>query len=68
MTKGEGKSESELRKEFFDGPASDIMSFEQFLIQQGRGDLVKPIGKKAGGVVGGYELVKGDPNYYKDLL
>ena len=44
MAKDE-KSESELRKEFFDGPASDIMSFEQFLMQQGRGDLVKPIKK-----------------------
>ena len=62
------RTEKDLRKEFFDGPASDIMSFAQFLIQQGRGDLVKPIGKEAGGVVGGYELVKGDPNYYKDLL
>ena len=36
------RTEKDLREEFFDGPASDIMSFEQFLIQQGRGDLVKP--------------------------
>ena len=41
------------------------MSFEQFLLQQGRGDLVKPM-KMAGG--GAVELVRGDPNYYKDLL
>ena len=40
------RTEKDLRKEFFDGPASDIMSFEQFLMQQGRGDLVKPIKKK----------------------
>ena len=67
MAKDE-KTESELRKEFFDGPASDIMSFEQFLMQQGRGDLVKPIKKKEGGVVTEYEFVRGDPSYFKDLL
>tara|TARA_R100001460_G_scaffold1602_2_gene5936 strand:- start:3607 stop:3795 length:189 start_codon:yes stop_codon:yes gene_type:complete len=59
------KEEKELREEFFDGPASDSMSFEQFLIQKGRSDLVKPM-KMAGG--GEVELVRGDPNYYKDLM
>ena len=63
--KGDERTEKDLRKEFFDGPASDTMSFEQFLMQQGRGDLVKPI-KMAGG--GAVELVRGDPNYYKDLV
>ena len=69
--KGDTRTEKELREEFFDGPASDIMSFEQFLMQQGRGDLVKPMktrdvkGMADGGVV---EMVRGDPNYYKDLL
>ena len=41
--KGDTRSEKELRAEFFDGPASDTMSFEQFLIQQGHGDKVKPM-------------------------
>ena len=40
---GDKRTEKDLREEFFDGPASDIMSFEQFLMQQGRGDLVKPM-------------------------
>ena len=62
------RTEKDLRKEFFDGPASDIMSFEQFLMQQGRRDLEKPIKKKEGGVVTEYEFVRGDPNYFKDLL
>ena len=68
---GDTRTEKDLRKEFFDGPASDIMSFEQFLMQQGRGDLVKPMktrdvkGMADGGEV---EMVRGDPNYYKDLL
>ena len=68
---GDKRTEKDLREEFFDGPASDIMSFEQFLMQQGRGDLVKPMqtrdvkGMADGGAV---EMVRGDPNYYKDLL
>ena len=65
MAKGEGKSESELRKEFFDGPASDTMSFEEFLIRQGHGDKVKPV-KMAGG--GEVYSVRGDTSYYKDLM
>ena len=63
--KGDSRTEKDLREEFFDGPASDTMSFEQFLMQQGRGDLVKPIKMADGGAV---ELVRGDPNYYKDLV
>ena len=63
--KGDTRTEKDLREEFFDGPASDTMSFEQFLLQQGRGDLVKPIKMADGGAV---ELVRGDPNYYKDLV
>tara|TARA_R100001440_G_scaffold23193_1_gene37808 strand:+ start:166 stop:366 length:201 start_codon:yes stop_codon:yes gene_type:complete len=63
--KGDSRTEKDLREEFFDGPASDTMSFEQFLLQQGRGDLVKPIKMADGGAV---ELVRGDPNYYKDLV
>ena len=41
--KGDTRTEKDLREEFFDGPASDIMSFEQFLMQQGHGDKVKPM-------------------------
>ncbi len=69
--KGDTRTEKDLREEFFEGPASDIMSFEQFLMQQGRGDLVKPMkttdvkGMASGGEV---EMVRGDPNYYRDLL
>ena len=32
-----------------------------------KGDVV-PIKKKEGGVVTEYEFVRGDPNYFKDLL
>ena len=63
--KGDKRTEKELREEFFDGPASDTMSFEQFLIQQGHGDKVKPMKMRDGGAV---EMIKGDPNYFKDLL
>ena len=63
--KGDTRSEKELRAEFFDGPASDTMSFEQFLIQQGHGDKVKPMKMGDGGAV---EMIKGAPNYFKDLL
>ena len=63
--KGDKRTEKELREEFFDGPASDTMSFEQFLIQQGHSDKVKPMKMADGGAV---EMVRGDPNYFKDLL
>ena len=59
------KEEKELREEFFDGPASDTMSFEQFLMQKGRGDLVKPMKMSDGGAV---DMVRGSPEYYKDFL
>ena len=41
----------DLRAEFFDGPASDQMSFKQWLIRKGRGDLAKlgTVGRKAKG-------------------
>ena len=32
---GDKRTEKDLREEFFDGPASDSMSFEQFLIREG---------------------------------
>ena len=43
----------DLRAEFFDGPASDQMSFKQWLIRKGRGDLAKlgTVGRKAKGGV-----------------
>ena len=46
---GDKRSEKELRKEFFDGPASDSMSFEQFLIREGHGDKVKATKMADGG-------------------
>jgi len=46
----------ELREEFFDGPMSDSMSFNQFLLSRGKGDLLrlsgsKPSKMKRGGTV-----------------
>ena len=35
------QTEEELREEFFEGPLSDSMSYEQFLMNKGRGDLIK---------------------------
>ena len=35
------QTEEELREEFFEGPLSDSMSYEQFLISRGRRDLIK---------------------------
>ena len=63
--KGDERTEKELRAEFFEGPASDIMSFEQFLMQQGHGDKIKTINMSGGGSV---DMVRGSPEYYKDLL
>ena len=59
----EKKSESELRKEFFDGPASEIMSLEQFFMRNGRGDLVKTTKMADGG-----EVFAPNSDYYKDFL
>ena len=61
--KGDTRTEKELRKEFFDGPASDTMSFEEFLIKQGHGDKVKPVKMSGGG-----EVFSSNSDYYKDLL
>lgn len=46
----------ELREEFFDGPMSDSMSFDQFLLSKGKSDLLKlsgrnPIKKNMGGTI-----------------
>jgi len=35
-----------LREEFFDGPASDSMSFDQFLLNKGKSNLLKLSGRK----------------------
>lgn len=64
--KGDTRTEKELRKEFFDGPASDTMSFEEFLIKQGHGDKVKQV--KAVKMSGGGEVFSSNSDYYKDLL
>ena len=40
MKAGDQRTEKDLREEFFDGPLSDTMTFPEFLIKQGRGDLV----------------------------
>ena len=57
------RTEKDLRKEFFDGPASDSMSFEQFLIRERHGDKVKPVKMADGG-----EVYAPNSGYYKDLL
>ena len=59
------QEEKELREEFFEGPASDMMSLEQFFMQRGRADLVKPMKMSDGGAV---DMVRGSPEYYKDLV
>ena len=55
--KDPAETEEELRKEYFDGPASDSMSFEQFLMRKGRGDLIpdsqKPVKRSKGSPRGG---------------
>ena len=56
------QSDSELRKEFFDGPASDTMSLEQFYIQNGRGDLLSRKMKDGG------EVESMNAEYYKEFL
>jgi len=60
---GDKRSEKELRKEFFDGPASDSMSFEQFLIREGHGDKVKAKKMKDGG-----EVFAPNSDYYNEFL
>ena len=36
------KEEKELRDRYFEGPAQDIMSLQQFFIREGRPDLAEP--------------------------
>lgn len=56
------QTEEELREEFFEGPLSDSMSYEQFLMNKGRGDLIKK-GKGRG------ETMKiGDDNFRRGGL
>ena len=43
------EEEKKLREKYFEGPAQDIMSLQQFFIQQGRPDLAKPEKKLKGG-------------------
>ena len=47
---GDTRTEKDLRVEYVDGPASDIMTFPEFLIKQGHGDKVKK-GKSGGKVM-----------------
>jgi hypothetical protein len=60
---GDNRKEKDLRKEFFDGPASDSMSFEQFLIREGHGDKVKAMKMKDGG-----EVFAPNSDYYNEFL
>ena len=61
------QTEEELRIEFFDGPASDSMSFEQFLMRKGRGDLIpdKPVKRSKGSPKGG-EVAKKTVKNFED--
>ena len=40
MKAGDARTEKDLLEEFYDGAASDTMTYPEFLIKQGRGDLV----------------------------
>jgi hypothetical protein len=60
---GDKRTEKDLREEFFDGSASDFMSYEQFLIREGHGDKVKSTKMAGGG-----EVFAPNSDYYKDLL
>jgi len=60
--KGDKRTEKDLKEEFFDGPASDTMSFPQFLIQNGRGDLLTKKMKDGG------EVTSMTSEYYKEFL
>jgi len=62
---GDKRTEKDLEKEYFDGPASDTMTYPEFLRNEGHGDKIKPMKMADGGAV---EMVRGDPNYFKDLL
>tara|TARA_R110000764_G_scaffold50624_1_gene111302 strand:+ start:629 stop:820 length:192 start_codon:yes stop_codon:yes gene_type:complete len=60
--KGDKRTEKDLRDEFFDGPASDTMSFPEFLIKSGRGDLLTKKMKDGG------EVFAPNSEYYKEFL
>jgi len=60
--KGDKRTEKDLKEEFFDGPASDTMSLEQFYIQNGRGDLLTKKMKDGG------EVFAPNSEYYKEFL
>jgi len=47
---GDTRTEKDLRIEYFDGPASDTMTYPEFLIKQGHGDKIKK-GKSGGKVM-----------------
>jgi|TARA_R110000851_G_scaffold315046_1_gene477303 hypothetical protein len=61
--KGDERTEKDLRAEFFDGPASDTMSFPQFLMREGHGDKLKSTKMKDGG-----EVFSMSSDYYKEFL
>ena len=60
--KGDKRTEKDLRNEFFDGPASDTMSFPEFLLKSGRGDLLTKKMKDGG------EVFAPNSEYYKEFL
>ena len=60
--KGDKRTEKDLKEEFFDGPASDTMSFPEFLIKNGRGDLLTKKMKDGG------EVFAPNSEYYKEFL
>ena len=60
--KGDKRTEKDLRDEFFDGPASDTMSFPEFLLKSGRGDLLTKKMKDGG------EVFAPNSEYYKEFL
>jgi hypothetical protein len=62
---GDNRTIQDLRNEYIDGPSADTMTFPEFLIKQGHGDKIEPRKMSGGGEV---EIIKGDPDYYKDLL
>jgi len=45
------EEERSLREEYFEGPASDQFSLQQWFIQNGRPDLAKTPGKAKGGKI-----------------
>ena len=60
--KGDKRTEKDLKEEFFDGPASDTMSFPEYLIKNGRGDLLTKKMKDGG------EVFAPNSEYYKEFL